>query len=167
MENKKVLGRMACMGLLVLLFFSGYYNYRQYYENQANRQAIEILQASQYATAEGLAPEVLEVQFLDMQGNDAMRDGWVTPGADGRLEIRIRYKGQCDAVEIFSTPSGTETYELQSLAARFEVAGDASLEEQEASYVWEIPQGTMAHFWLVAMNKNIGRRTEIFNIIME
>lgn len=39
--------------------------------------------------------------------------------------------------------------------------------QEEVEYVWEVPKGTMCHFWALVYNADVARVSEIINIYYE
>lgn len=109
------------------------------------------------------SPEIIEISFSDTLGNDLLNDGWVTVGDDDRAKITIRVRGNCTSVDMFIKPTGTETYLLQKIIDS--ITGNPG--QNEFEYIWDVPKGTMGHFWVIAYNNKNGRLSEAFNIYNE
>ena len=83
--------------------------------------------------------------------------GWFELGK--KVKIVIVLEGSCTEVELFVTPTGTETYTLQKMI------GMVTPNNNIAEYTWDVPDGTMGHFNIIAYNGNAGRRSESVNVI--
>lgn len=108
-------------------------------------------------------PEIMEISFKDDLGNDLFKDGWVTVGEDNRTKITIKVKGNCTSIDMFMSPTGTETYTLQRMVGFI----TSEIGQNEFEYTWNVPKGTIGHFWIIAYNNNNGQRSEYFNIYNE
>lgn len=109
------------------------------------------------------APEITEISFENIAGNDLYKDRWVTVGEDDKVKIRIKINGNCTSIDMFIVPTGTETYLLQKIIDSL----TASPEQNEFEYIWDVPKGTMGRFWVIAYNGNTGQKSETFNIYNE
>ncbi len=109
------------------------------------------------------APEITEISFENITGNDLYKDRWVTVGEDNKIKIKIKVKGDCTSVDLFIAPTGTETYLLQEIIDSL----TGSPNQNEFEYIWDVPKGTIAHFWIIAYNGNNGQKSESFNIYNE
>lgn len=76
-----------------------------------------------------------------------------------KVKIRITLNGPATLVELYITPTGTRTYQLQRLI-------DMTYPKNGvAEYVWDVPDGTMGHFWIIAYNRHAGRKSDLVNVI--
>ena len=131
---------------------TGDYDEKTYYANFKINGSIEIL--------DNQAPDIIEVSFTNLSGEDLLKDGWFTVGEDNKLKINIKVKGNCTSVDMFIKPTGTDTYTSQKMVDSL-VGGPG---ENQFEYIWDVPEGTMSHFWIIAYNGDIGQRSKPFNI---
>lgn len=131
---------------------TGDYDEKTYYANFKINGSIEIL--------DNQAPDIIEVSFTNLSGEDLLKDGWFTVGEDNKLKINIKVKGNCTSVDMFIKPTGTDAYTSQKMVDSL-VGGPG---ENQFEYIWDVPEGTMSHFWIIAYNGDIGQRSKPFNI---
>lgn len=132
-------------------------------QNTKLEQEVEKLKSESMAILKAQPPEIIEVCFKSISGSDLLKDGWVTVGEDDKAKIIIKVEGNCTSLDMFIAPTGTGTYVLQTMITS--LTGEAG--QNEFEYVWNVPKGTIGHFWIIAYNGSNGRRTETFNIYNE
>lgn len=74
-------------------------------------------------------------------------------------KIMITLEGNCDEVDLFYTPAGSDVYKEQKLIEIVDPNNNI------AEYTWNVPENIMGYFNIVAYNKNVGRRSEFYNVI--
>lgn len=121
---------------------------------------VEKIKNESIETSDNQPPEIIEVSFTNILDEDLLKDGWFTVGEDNKAKINIKVKGNCTSVDMFITPTGTETYVLQKMVDSL-IGGPG---ENQFEYIWNVPEGTIGHFWIIAYNGDIGRKSKSFNI---
>lgn len=105
-------------------------------------------------------PQIEHIRFQTIDGkvlNEVA--SWII--LKNRVKILITFSGNCTEVELYIVPTGTETYKLQQLI-------DVIVPKNNiAEYIWDVPDSTMGYFWVVAYNKDVGRKTEQIKVIHE
>ncbi len=103
-------------------------------------------------------PLIKAIRFETPDGNVINEtSGWFELGT--KVKIVIVLEGSCANVDLFVTPTGTETYTLQKMI------GTVTPNNNIAEYIWDVPDGTMGHFNVIAYNGNVGRRSDLINVI--
>ncbi len=64
----------------------------------------------------------------------------------------------CQYVDLFVTPTGSGTYKEQQLIEEIDVI------QNVAEYIWNVPDDTLGHFNIIAYNKNVGRKSDFYNV---
>lgn len=107
-----------------------------------------------------LPPEISSIQFLNPDGSPIQaKDGWyVLPS---NCTIKVNVEGAATQVDFILTPTGTETYLLQKLI------GSAVVLEKSAIIEWKVPDDLMGHFWVLAYNGPIARKSGDINVISQ
>ncbi|HVJ49722.1 hypothetical protein [Desulfitobacterium sp.] len=100
------------------------------------------------------APLIKDIKF---DGKVINNNEWCEVG--NKVHITITLEGACQEVDLFITPTGSGVYKEQKL---IEVV---TPNKNIAEYVWEVPQDTMVAFNIIAYNKNVGRRSDLYNVI--
>jgi hypothetical protein len=105
-------------------------------------------------------PLVQKISFSDENGKPIeSKDGWFSLGE--KCKITIALKGHSTSVEMYITPTGTESYLQQKLI-------DIVPASNTIEYIWNVPKSTMGYFWVVAYNKEVGRKTtDLIKVIRE
>lgn len=119
-------------------------NYQKKYEQLLQEQPPQI---------EGIRFETLDGQTLDKNAN------WIE--LKDKVKIIVNLSGNSTGIEFYIAPTGTETYKLQQLIDFVNVKNGV------AEYTWDVPEGTMGHFWIVAYNQNVGRKSDLINVIRQ
>lgn len=103
-------------------------------------------------------PLIQEIRFETPDGKIIKENaGWFELGKKAKIVIVL--KGICTQVDLFITPTGTQTYTMQKMI------DTVSPNNNIAEYTWDVPDGTMGHFNIIAYNGNVGRRSELVNVI--
>ncbi|MFA5881119.1 MAG: hypothetical protein WC834_02895 [Eubacteriales bacterium] len=103
-------------------------------------------------------PLIKDIRFETVDGKVIKENGgWFELGQ--KVKIVIVLEGSCTQVDFFVTPTGTQTYTLQKMI------GTVTANNNIAEYTWDVPDGTMGHFDIIAYKDNVGRRSGLFNII--
>jgi len=109
-------------------------------------------------TMKDQAPLIKDITFKTLNGKVIEKDdNWVF--LDKQVRIIVTLEGDCQEVDLFVTPTGSATYRLQKLIE--EITPNHSV----AEYVWNVPDETRGHFNIIAYNKNVGRRSEYYNVV--
>lgn len=117
-------------------------NYKQMYEETIKDQA----------------PLIKDITFKTLDGKVIEEDdNWFC--LDKQVKIIVTLEGDCQEVDLFVTPSGSATYQMQQLIDVI------SPKHNLAEYVWNVPDDTMGHFNLIAYNGDVGRRSDLYNVV--
>lgn len=104
------------------------------------------------------APLIKDITFNTLDGKVIEEEAnWFF--LDKQVRIIVTLEGDCQEVDLFVTPSGSETYKLQKLIDKI------TPNQNVAEYVWNVPDDTHDHFNIIAYNKNVGRRSDLYNVI--
>lgn len=117
-------------------------NYKQMYEKLLNDQP----------------PKIMKIQFQTPDGKILKPDGGIWYRIGSKIKIIITLKGDCQEVDLFTTPTGSAVYKEQKL---IEIV---TPEKNIAEYTWNVPKDFMGFLQIIAFNKNVGRRSELINI---
>ncbi len=101
-------------------------------------------------------PLIKDIQF---DGKTVNNNGWCEVGE--KVKIDITLEGNCSEVDLFYTPAGSAVYKEQKLIEKLDVESGQNTVE----YIWDVPEDTMGFFNIIAFNKNLGRRSDLFNVI--
>lgn len=82
---------------------------------------------------------------------------WFT--LEKQVKITITLEGNSQYVDLFVVPTGSETYKQQQLIEEIDT------NQNVAEYVWDVPRDTHHHFYVVAYNKDVGRKSDIYNVV--
>jgi hypothetical protein len=105
-------------------------------------------------------PIIKDIRFETTDGKVLQPDaesGWYIIG--NKIKIVITLEGDCQEVDLFTTPAGSGVYKEQKLIEK------VSPEKNVAEYTWDVSQDTMGYLQIIAYNKNVGRRSDLLNII--
>ncbi len=117
-------------------------NYKQMYEELLKNQA----------------PIIKDVAFKTMDGKAIEKNAnWYM--LDKQVKIIIIFEGDCQTVDLFVSPSGSESYKMQRLIE------EVSTTQNVVEYVWNVPDDTQGHFNIIAYNGNAGRKSDYYNIV--
>jgi len=106
------------------------------------------------------APTIKDITFMTMDGKAVNKNyNWFV--LDKQVKIGITLDGNCGVIDMFYTPAGTETYKQQRLIE------EISPKQNYAEYVWNVPDDTMGYFNIIAYNKDVGRRSDLYDVISE
>lgn len=107
---------------------------------------------------ENQAPFIKDITFKTMDGKTIKEEAnWYT--LDKQVKIIITLTGNCSNVELFKVPSGSETYKQQQLIEAIPV------NQNVAEFVWNVPNDIHDHFFIIAYNKDVGRKSEFYNVV--
>lgn len=105
-------------------------------------------------------PEIEKIEFLTLDGQVLNENNnWIQ--LEDKVKIRIILNGACTDVKLYIAPTGTETFKLQK------AIDIVYPEDGVAEYIWDVPEGTLGHFWVVAYNNELGRKSALINVIRE
>jgi hypothetical protein len=145
--------KIACIVIVILLsnlvgcskinnFTNTQINYKQMYEKLLKDQP----------------PKIKNIKFETPDGKIIRQtEGWYVIG--NKVKIIITLEGDCQEVDLFTIPAGSDTYREQKIIDIIVPQNDV------AEYSWNVPEDTMEYLQVIAYNKNVGRRSELFNII--
>lgn len=103
------------------------------------------------------APLIKDIKFETPDGKVIKpNQGWYELGS--KVKIVITLEGNCTEVDLFITPTGSATYKLQKLI------DSVYPENNIAEYTWDVPQGLLGHFNIIAYNGDIGRKSDYYNV---
>ncbi len=106
------------------------------------------------------APLIKDITFKTIDGKVIEEEAnWFT--LEKQVRIIVTLEGDCQQIELFVTPTGTETYKLQKLI------DEVTPNQNVAEYIWEVPDYTMGHFNIIAYNRDVGRRSDYYNVYYE
>lgn len=104
------------------------------------------------------APFIKDITFKTMDGKTIEKEAnWYT--LDKQVKVIITLTGNCTSVELFKVPSGSETYKQQQLIEGIPVNQDV------VEFVWNVPNDIHDHFFIIAYNKDVGRKSSLYNIV--
>lgn len=162
-KTKLTLILIAITVTLLCCFYLFKSNKKIMQQNIKLKQELMALETVIEENIKGKAPEITEISFENITGNDLYKDRWVTVGEDDKVKIKIHINGNCTSIDMFIVPTGNETYLLQKMVDSL----TGSPEQNEFEYIWDVPKGTMGRFWIIAYNENAGQKSESFNIYNE
>ncbi len=103
------------------------------------------------------APIIKDITFKTMDGKPIKKNAkWYM--LDKQVKITITLEGNCQYVDLFVTPAGTETSKMQKLIE------EVDTNKNVAEYIWNVPDDTLGHFNIIAYNKNVGRKSDFYNV---
>jgi hypothetical protein len=104
------------------------------------------------------APTIKDIKFMTMDGKVIKEDNdWYH--LDKQVKIGITLQGNCGVIDLFYTPLGTETYKQQQLIE------EIMPKQNYAEYVWNVPDDAGGQFNIIAYNKDVGRRSDLYNVV--
>ncbi len=112
---------------------------------------------------DNLPPTIKEINFYDVSDNDILKSGWVSVPENGKVKINFQIEGDATNLNMYIAPTGTETYLLQEIIDTVYILPDQS----NVEYIWEVPNGTLGHFWVIVYNGDVARESETYNIYYE
>ena len=101
-------------------------------------------------------PLIKDIKF---DGKIIKLGDWAEVG--GKVKIVITLEGNCQEVDLFYTPVGSAIYKEIKL---IEIV-DVEPGQNAAEYIWDVPQDTNGFFKIIAYNKDVGRRSDEYNVI--
>ena len=104
-------------------------------------------------------PIVKKIRFETLEGRKLDDSTWVT--LEDKVRIIVTVSGRCNQIDLIITETGTSTYKYQKIIDVVFPKNNA------AEYVWEVPQDTRGHFWVVAYNGYVGRRSTSINVMKQ
>lgn len=134
---------VLCCILVVSIMINVFVIYK-YYEVDYNRSD----------TVSNEAPMIAGVDFKGVNNENVMEANWAIVPSDGKVKIIIELEGECTSIEMFITPTGTDTYLEQKMIAVI----DNPYGKNKIEYIWEVPKGTLGHFSIIAYNGMVGTR---------
>lgn len=103
-------------------------------------------------------PKIKDIKFETPDGKVIQQsEGWYVIG--NKVKVIITLEGNCQEVDLFTTPTGSEVYKEQKLIEFI------TPENNIAKYLWDVPKDTMGYLQIIAYNGNVGRRSDLINII--
>jgi len=104
------------------------------------------------------APLIKDITFKTLDGKVIEEDGgWYF--LDKQVKIIITLEGDCQYVDLYITPTGSQTYKEQKLIEEIDT------QQNVAEYIWVVPDYTHDHFQIIAYNKDVGRKSDIYNVV--
>ncbi|HVJ50665.1 hypothetical protein [Desulfitobacterium sp.] len=101
-------------------------------------------------------PLIKDIKF---DGKIIKSGDWAEVGE--KVKIVITLEGDCREVDLFYTPVGSAVYKEQKLIEIVYVEPG----QNTAEYFWDVPQDTNGFFKIIAYNKDVGRRSDEYNVI--
>ncbi|KNY25509.1 hypothetical protein [Pseudobacteroides cellulosolvens] len=147
--------KLIITALCLIIFFS-----LNSCTNISNNKTTDNYQKKYEQLLQEQPPQIEEIRFETLDGQILNKNAnWIE--LKDKVKILVTLSGNSTEVEFYITPTGTETYKLQQLINLVEVKNGI------AEYIWDVPQSTMGHFWIVAYNKNVGRKSDLINVIRQ
>lgn len=100
-------------------------------------------------------PIIKDIRF---DGKSINVGSWAEAGE--KVKISITLEGNCQEVYFYYTPTGSAVYKEQKLIEIVDIEPGKDI----AEYTWT-PKDIHGFFQIIAFNKNVGRRSELYNVI--
>jgi hypothetical protein len=99
-------------------------------------------------------PIIKDIRF---DGKSIDVGSWVEVGE--KVKVSITLEGDCQEAYLYYTPTGSAVYKEQKLLEIVDVEPGKDI----AEYTWT-PNDIHGFFQIIAFNKNVGRRSELYNV---